>query len=223
VAEAIGIGSSWLTGQSPIEAVVAGCGALVDTGVTPVTSVANARRHLVHFSAEWEGMKVLVAYASKRGSTAEIAEVVAATLRRADLRVCLEPAAEVRSLEAYDAVVLGSAVYMKRWRGDARHFLKKHRKALRQVPFWVFSSGPVGDPAKDNPEWMEPPHLAEKVEELGGRDHVVFGGCLPAEPQGAMERAMFEGTPKEHRDRRDWGEIRAWAGEIAAALVPVNA
>jgi menaquinone-dependent protoporphyrinogen oxidase len=167
-------------------------------------------------------MKVLVAYSSKRGSTAEIAETIAATLRREGLGVCLERAEQVESLEPYDAVVLGSAVYMKRWRGDARQFLKKHRKALKQMPFWVFSSGPVGDPAKDDPEWIEPPKLVEKVEELGGRDHAVFGGCLPAEPKGFMERAMVEGAPKEYRDRRDWGEIRAWAKEIAANLTLVR-
>jgi menaquinone-dependent protoporphyrinogen oxidase len=166
-------------------------------------------------------MTVLVAYASKRGSTAEIAETVAATLRREGLSVCLERAEEVQSLERFDAVVLGSAVYMKRWRGDARHFVKKHRKALRQMPFWVFSSGPVGDPAEDNPEWAEPPKIIEKVEELGGRGHVVFGGRLPAEPQGYIERAMVEGTPKEHRDRRDWTEIRDWAHQIATELAAV--
>lgn len=166
-------------------------------------------------------MTVLVAYASKRGSTAEIAETIAATLRREGLGVCLERAEDVQSLEPYDAVVLGSAVYMKRWRGDARHFLKRQRKALRQVPFWVFSSGPVGDPANDNAEWAEPPKIAAKVEELGGREHVVFGGCLPAEPQSLMEKAIVEGTPREHRDRRDWAEIRDWAHAIAAALVAV--
>jgi menaquinone-dependent protoporphyrinogen oxidase len=166
-------------------------------------------------------MSVLVAYASKRGSTAEIAETVAATLRREGLKVCLEPAGEVCDLERFDAVVLGSAVYMKRWRGDARHFLKKHRKALRQMPFWAFSSGPVGDPANDNPDWAEPPKLAEKVEDLGGRDHVIFGGCLPAEPKGFMEKAMVEGTPREYRDRRDWDEIRGWAKQIAEQLVAV--
>jgi menaquinone-dependent protoporphyrinogen oxidase len=163
-------------------------------------------------------MTVLVAYASKRGSTAEIAETIAATLRREGLGVCLERAEDVQSLDPYDAVVLGSAVYMKRWRGDARHFLKKHRKAFRQTPFWVFSSGPVGDPAKDNPEWNEPPKIAEKVEELGGREHVVFGGRLPAEPQGFIEKAMVEGTPREYRDRRDWTEIRGWAQRIASEL-----
>ena len=163
-------------------------------------------------------MKVLVAYASKRGSTAEIAETVAATLRRSGLDVSLRPAEEVRSLDSYDAVVVGSAVYVKRWRGDAKHFLKQHRKALRQLPFWVFSSGPVGDPTNDRAEWNEPPRLARKVEEMGARGHVVFGGRLPDEPRGTMERAMVEGTPKEFRDRRDWDRIRAWAGEIVAAL-----
>ena len=163
----------------------------------------------------------MVAYASKRGSTAEIAETVAATLRREGLGVCLEKAEDVQSLDGFDAVVLGSAVYMKRWRGDARHFVKKHRKALRQKPFWVFSSGPVGDPTNDNREWMEPPKIVEKVEELGARGHVVFGGCLPAEPQGFLERAMVEGTPREYRDRRDWAEIRDWAHQIAVELVAV--
>jgi len=167
-------------------------------------------------------MTVLVAYSSKRGSTGEIAETLAATLRREGLSVCLEPAEEVRSLEPYDAVVLGSAVYMKRWRGEAKHFLKRHRKALRQMPFWVFSSGPVGDPAKDNPDWMEPPKLAEKVEELGGRAHVVFGGRVPAEPRGMMEKAMAEGIPEQFRDRRDWDEIRNWAKQIAQQLVPIR-
>lgn len=167
-------------------------------------------------------MTVLVAYSSKRGSTAEIAETLAATLRRQGLGVCLEQAEEVRSLESYDGVVLGSAVYMKRWRGDAKHFLKKHRKALRQMPFWVFSSGPVGDPANDNPDWMEPPKLAEKVEELGGRAHVVFGGRVPAEPRGMMEKAMAEGIPEQFRDRRDWDEIRNWATQIAQQLVLIR-
>jgi menaquinone-dependent protoporphyrinogen oxidase len=163
-------------------------------------------------------MTVLVAYASKRGSTAEIAETIAATLRREGLGVCLEKVEDVQTLDPYDAVVIGSAVYMKRWRGDARHFLKKHRKALKQMPFWVFSSGPVGDPSNDNPEWMEPPRIIEKVEELGGREHVVFGGCLPTEPQNLIEKAMVEGTPRELRDRRDWADIRAWAQNIGRVL-----
>ena len=69
-----------------------------------------------------------------------------------------------------------------------------------------------------NPDWAEPPKIAAKVEEMGGREHVVFGGCLPAEPQGFIEKAMVEGTPREFRDRRDWAEIRDWAKQISVAL-----
>ena len=60
--------------------------------------------------------RVLVAYGSRHGSTAEIAEAIAATLREAGLAVDCRKAGEVDSLDGYDAVVLGSAVYMRRWR-----------------------------------------------------------------------------------------------------------
>lgn len=164
-------------------------------------------------------MKVLVAYASKRGSTAEIAEAVTKTLREAGLEVdCLE-SNDVSDISPYDAVVLGSAVYMKRWRGDAKHFLRKHSKELAELPLWVFSSGPVGDPDEpENPEWLEPPKIVKRVEGLEARDHVVFGGRLPAEPHGPIEKAMVTGVPVEFRDRRDWDQIRAWAAEIASGL-----
>ncbi|MGE5408168.1 MAG: flavodoxin domain-containing protein [Syntrophothermus sp.] len=163
-------------------------------------------------------MKMLVAYASKRGSTAEIAEAVAAELSAAGLDVDCIDSGEVDDLDGYEAVVLGSAVYTKRWRGDARHFLRHHRKALATMPFWVFSSGPVGDPANDNPDWEEPPRTIDKVKELGGRGHVVFGGRVPTDPKGPIEKAMARNTPAEFRDRRDWDEIRAWARGVAADL-----
>jgi menaquinone-dependent protoporphyrinogen oxidase len=163
-------------------------------------------------------VRVLVAYASKRGSTAEIAGAVATTLREAGLDVDCEPSDTVKSLDPYGAIVLGSAVYMKRWRGEARHLLRSFRKELAELPFWVFSSGPVGDPSEDDPEWSEPPKIARTVEKLGARDHVVFGGRLPLEPHGPIEKAMVSGIPAEFHDRRDWDQIRAWAGSIAREL-----
>jgi menaquinone-dependent protoporphyrinogen oxidase len=164
-------------------------------------------------------MKVLVAHASKRGSTAEIAAAVAETLREAGLDVDCMDSGDVSDVSGYDAVVLGSAVYMKRWRGDAKHFLRKHSRELAERPLWVFSSGPVGDPdQEENPEWLEPPKIVKKVEKLGARNHVVFGGRLPAEPHGPIEKAMVTGVPVEFRDRRDWDAIRDWATGIASEL-----
>jgi menaquinone-dependent protoporphyrinogen oxidase len=167
--------------------------------------------------------KVLVAYASKRGSTAEIAQVIAAVLRESGHEADCREAGTVAGLDGYDAVVLGSAVYMRRWRGDARHFLRKHRHAMEQRPLWIFSSGPTGDPSRDNPSWTEPAHTMRKVEEMGAREHVVFGGAMPREPHGRVERSMVENTPEEWRDRRDWDAIRAWARGIAGALPQAGA
>jgi menaquinone-dependent protoporphyrinogen oxidase len=163
--------------------------------------------------------KVLVAYASKNGSTAEIAQAIAQTLGQAGTNVdCLE-AGEVTSIEPYDAVVLGSAVYIKRWRGAARRFLRRYAAQLAQRPFWVFSSGPVGEPKGDpNPAWLEPPKIVAWVEQLGAREHVVFGGRMPTDPRSPTARAMVKSCPAQFRDRRDWDEIDAWATAIAAAL-----
>lgn len=172
---------------------------------------------------------VLVAYASKRGSTEEIAEVIADKLREftgdedscggCHLSVDCLPVDEVATLEPYDAVVLGSAVYVKHWRGDARRFLRRHADELSRRPFWVFSSGPVGEGGGAvDPAWVEPSRIVERVEALGVREHVVFGGRLPAHPHSPLERSLIERTPQQYRDRRDWREIRAWASRIGAEL-----
>jgi menaquinone-dependent protoporphyrinogen oxidase len=155
--------------------------------------------------------RVLVTFGSKHGATAEIAEVVADTLRAGGLDAECVAAGVVDRLDGYDAVILGSAVYMRRWRREARRFVHHFAAELAQRPFWVFSSGPVGDPAKDNPAWLEPGRTIRELERLGAREHVVFGG-----------RSTSSGVPEEFRDRRDWDEIRAWARSIAASL-PVTA
>ncbi|HYI19121.1 MAG TPA: flavodoxin domain-containing protein [Solirubrobacteraceae bacterium] len=160
--------------------------------------------------------RVLVAYASKHGSTAEIAQAISEELTRQGLEVDCRRADEVKHLDGYDAVVLGSAVYMKRWQADARKLLRRHADELAKRPFWIFSSGPFGK--EPDLSWSEPPRVVEKAQQLGVRDHVIFGGRLPVEPSGFMERALVRDTPPEYADLRHWSEIRAWASRIAASL-----
>lgn len=168
-------------------------------------------------------MRVLVAYASKRGSTAEIADAVAERLRAAGHEVDCAEIGGVDGLGGYGAAVLGSAVYVKRWRGDARRFLRQHGDELASMPFWIFSSGPVGEAGDDEEDWAEPAKTVARAEGLGVRGHVVFGGAMPAEPQGFVEKAMVRNTPEELRDRRDWEEIAAWADGVARELSNVGA
>lgn len=164
--------------------------------------------------------RALVIHASKRGSTAEIAEVVAETLRTCGVDADCRPVAEVRGLEGYDAVVLGSAVYMRRWRPEAKRFLRRHADELVSRPFWIFSSGPVGEPIESRQDsWLEPPRVVALAEELGARGHVVFGGRVPAHPRGPLERRFAESMPEAYRDRRDWRMIRRWAAGVADEML----
>lgn len=160
--------------------------------------------------------RVLVAYATKHGATREIAEAIAHELRAAGHDAAAQAAEDVGALDRYDAVVVGSAVYMKRWRRSARRLLQRNHAVLAERPLWIFSSGPCGsDP---DPSWSEPPKVVAEAQRLGMRGHVVFGGRLPTEPSSFVERAMVKNTPAAQRDLRDWDEIRGWAREIAAAL-----
>jgi menaquinone-dependent protoporphyrinogen oxidase len=167
---------------------------------------------------------VLVGYASKHGSTAEIAQVIADKMRESGLDVDCKPLHEVGSLKDYDAVVLGSALYAGHWRGEARRFLHAHAEGLSERPLWIFSSGPVGQSANTlEPASLEPKRVMAEVEKLGARGHVVFGGRLPTQPHGPLEQVLVRHTPKQYRDRRHWAEIREWASQVAETLVASGA
>ena len=164
--------------------------------------------------------RVLIGYASKHGSTAEIAEVIADMMRASGLQVDCRPLSEIDSLKDYDAVVRGCALYINAWRHEARRFLHQHADELSERPLWVFSSGPVGESAGAlEPASLDPKRVMAEVERLGAREHVVFGGRLATAPPGPLERALVRRTPERYRDRRYWAEIREWAARIADALV----
>lgn len=162
--------------------------------------------------------RVLVAYGTKHGATAEIAEAIGKALIAAGLGVDVRRARRVRSLAPYQAVVLGSAVYAGRWRRDAMRLLR--REELRERTVWLFSSGPVGED-KGDPEQLErftrPPRVQQLAAAIGAREHVVFGGMI-ADDAGFIRKKMARNIPPELRDRRDWRQIDAWARSIAAAL-----
>ena len=164
---------------------------------------------------------VLVGYATRYGSTQEVAEAVAETLRERGLGVDIQPMREVRTLEGYDAVVLGAALYMFRWHKDARRFLSRHRKALTQLPVAVFALGPVHDPY-DEEEWQN--SRAQLDKELAKFPWFapvakqVFGGKFDPEKL-RFPINLFAGS-EPASDIRDWEAIRAWASDLASKLEP---
>jgi len=160
---------------------------------------------------------VLIAVAGRHGTTTEIGEEIAGVLRRelpgADVEV--RDAADPGELQRFDAVVVGSAIYMGRWLPVARHLVETHRAQLAAVPLWMFSSGPLGDPPRPVDDLTEVTALGTSV---GARDHTVFSGRLDPSDLRWTERLAVRAVHAPAGDFRDHDAIRTWAREVAAAL-----
>lgn len=164
--------------------------------------------------------KVLVIYASKHGSTQEIAETIAAELTARGLEADLHNAEAPTEITAYDAVVVGSAIYAGNWLPAAVQFVKENVAQLAQRPVWVFSSGPLGEgPASELVDgWTQPRSLDSAFAQIVPRDVTVFHGKIDFDSLSWGERLIFRAVRGQTGDFRDWEAIRAWAGEIATAL-----
>jgi len=160
-------------------------------------------------------MRVLVTAASKHGATMEIAGTIGDELSRRGVDAVVLPIGEVGGVHEYDAVVLGSAVYAGQWLMPAKELVLNHAESLRARPVWLFSSGPIGDPAKPVDD---PADAAAMVEASHAAEHRVFAGKLDRANLGLGEKAIAMALCAPQGDFRDWDGIRAWADEIAAAL-----
>jgi menaquinone-dependent protoporphyrinogen oxidase len=164
--------------------------------------------------------QVLVAYATKYGATAEIAEKIGQVLRQAGLRTDVLPTNRVNDLTPYKAVVLGSAVYVGQWRKEAATFLKANEKALAERPVWLFSSGPTGegDPVELMKGWRFPKALQPIADRIHARDIAIFHGVLDRKKLNLIERWMIKKVKAPLGDFRDWDAITSWATAIADVL-----
>jgi menaquinone-dependent protoporphyrinogen oxidase len=166
-------------------------------------------------------IRVLVAYATKYGATAEIAERIGQVLRQAGLDVDVLPVDRVDDLPSYQAVVLGSAVYIGAWRVAAARFLEANEGELAGRPVWLFSSGPTGegDPAELTEGWRLPKKLQPIADRIGPRDIALFHGAVDREKLNLLEKWMIKTVNAPAGDYRDREAIAAWAADIAGALV----
>ena len=165
--------------------------------------------------------QVLVAYATKYGATAEIAEKIGQVLRQAGLRADVLPAQRAKDPSSYQAIVLGSAVYIGQWRKEAATFLGANEKALSERPVWLFSSGPTGegDPVQLTKGWRLPKAQQSIADRIRPRDIAVFHGALDPKKMNLIEKWMIKNVKAPVGDFRDWDAIDAWARAISDALL----
>jgi menaquinone-dependent protoporphyrinogen oxidase len=167
--------------------------------------------------------RVLVAFATHYGSTQEVAEAVAATLREQGVEVDLRSLREVRTLAGYGAVILGAPLIMHSWHKDARDFLSRHRQTLLQLPVAAFALGPVHEP-HDEQEWQDSrAQLDKELAKFAWFQPValeMFGGRFdPALLRFPLNKLA---GPAPASDIRDWDAIRAWASTLPTVLEPAT-
>lgn len=166
------------------------------------------------------GRRALIVVASSHGATWEIARAIRDRLDEHGIDTDLAPPDAVTSLSDYDAVILGSAVYIGHWLAPARDFATRFRTQLATRQVWLFSSGPIGDPARKMVQAMdeEPAEVRALVEAIHPRDYRMFAGKLDPRQLRGLQRASLLVFPGLRGDFRDWRRIRAWAEEIAMDL-----
>lgn len=157
-------------------------------------------------------MRILVVVASRHGSTWEVGEVMAEAIASRGNLVDQRAPEDVASLEGYDAVVLGSAVYLAHWMGAARDFAERFSEELSRIPVWMFSCGLATQPAAS----ANSPHELLALRNLiGARGHRSFRGRLDRALLTFAERAAIAGARAREGDHRDLAAVRTWALAVA--------
>lgn len=166
-------------------------------------------------------MRVLVAYASRHGSTMEIAQRIAAELQRHDIPTSFKRVGEPIHVDMHQAFVIGSSVYLGRWDPRAADFIRRHADLLSTRPVWLFCSGPVG-----KADTARPKEFDEFADLIRPRDMQVFGGVFdPARKDASIGERLILKMPPVRRtlstgDFRDWDAIESWAERIAREVRP---
>ncbi|HET9615372.1 MAG TPA: flavodoxin domain-containing protein [Candidatus Limnocylindrales bacterium] len=165
-------------------------------------------------------MHALIVVATRHGSTLEIGQEIGVGLAEAGVPAEIRGPDEIETLDAVDAVIVGSAVYAGQWLGGAKAFVERFTPELRDRPVWLFSSGPLGDPPMPA---ADPAGVAPLIERIAPRAHRVFAGRLARHDLGVMEKVMVAAVHAPDGDFRDRGAARAWGLEIGAALQSTSA
>ena len=149
--------------------------------------------------------RILVAYASKYGVTAEIAQEIAAQLSQAGQTTDILPIDRVSNLQSYRAAIIGSAVYVGQWSKEAAAFLRDHEAELAARPVWLFSSGPTGegDPVQLMEGWRFPESLQPVADRIHPRGTAFFHGALDLKRLSLPERVIIKGINAPVGDFRD--------------------
>jgi menaquinone-dependent protoporphyrinogen oxidase len=198
-----------------------GCIAAAAIGVTLCgggTLIATAKPQIDFPSTTYGDVpmnqRILVAYASKSGTTAEIAARVGERLSKRGANVDVLDVRQVKDLAVYQAVVLGSAIRMGSILPPMLTFVKNHSAELQSIPLSVFVACMTLE--TDTPEnretvsaYLDPLRAVAQPVNEG-----LFAGAVLLERLPLIERWMTKSIKSPVGDFRRWDQIDAWAEDL---------
>ena len=163
--------------------------------------------------------KILVAYASRAGSTGEVAEVIGQVLREAGVAVDVRLAKDMTDLSPYRVVIVGSGIRVGKWLPEAVEFVENHRETLSQISVAYFLvcltlKEDTEENRREVSTYLDP--VCEIVQPV---DVGLFAGVLDYSKLPFILRLVMKAMKSPEGDFRDWEAIRAWAGQVRDRLV----
>lgn len=162
--------------------------------------------------------KILVTYATRAGSTAEVAEAIGKTLSAKGAAVDVLPIKKVTDLTGYQAVVIGSAVRFGQWLPEAVKFVESNNTALSQksTAFFavhIMNLGEDETSRKARLAYLDP---ARKL--ITPKAEAFFAGSGNPSKLSFLERTIGRMVKSPEGDLRDWKAINAWAESLPTLL-----
>lgn len=162
--------------------------------------------------------KVLVAYASKCGSTGEVAQAIAQQLCSHGATVDVRRVEEAHDVAGYDAFVIGSAIRMGSWLGEARQFVEKNAAALTAAPTAFFTVHMLNTDDSEESRTNRAAYVAPIHTIVQPQAEAFFAGKLEMSKMSFLDRMISKLMKAQDEDRRDWKAITQWADQVARQI-----
>lgn len=155
--------------------------------------------------------RILVTYATRAGSTAEIAAAIGKTLSELGFIVDVKPIKDQPPLNGYQAAIIGSAIRMGNWLPEAVEFVKTNQQLLNQMPVSLFTVHMLNTGEDETSRSARLAYLNSVRPMLNSAEEVFFSGKMDFSRLSFVDRLVAKMVKAVETDQRDWESIRQWA------------
>lgn len=160
--------------------------------------------------------RILITYATRAGSTVEIAAAIGKSLSEKGFRVDVEPVEDMPSLEGYQAVIMGSAIRMGSWLPEAIEYVEINQYVLERMPVALFTVHMLNTGDDEESRNNRFAYLSKVRPMLNDPEEVYFEGKMDFSRLSFLDRMIAKMVDSVEADHRDWERINNWIPDCLA-------